>query len=398
MRSEMAANELPRKVIYLELIDSLMDRDGGESRARFYLAWDFPWLFADGWAIERWGLRRSKPGPSQSEVGAVRGLTFPLPAFPRLLLPVVVWATQFVQSVVRPRAGILVAYSPVMGTGAAMARFLRRSFPLLVIRITSDVWSSRARVLGGRRVEPRIVQALERFVLARADLILTVGPFTHDIVRGFGVHEDRILELPRPTSWHGVDVPHVEEGGPPRVAVAGRLVLDKGFDVLLLSFAKIAEEFPDLVLDVAGDGPERANLQRLADSLGIADRVRFPGWLDGDSMQRFFGGALISVLPSPLSEGLPAALLEAGLAGCALIGTDVGGIRDIVQPDRTGILIPPNDHMALTDALRTLLRDPERARRLGEEAQAVARAHLERRDEAVQRVRERMNALRAGSR
>jgi glycosyltransferase involved in cell wall biosynthesis len=242
------------------------------------------------------------------------------------------------------------------------------------------------------------VHALERFVLMRADLILTVGPFTNDIVRQFGVHEDRILELPRPTSWHGVEVLPVDEEGPPRVAVAGRLVMDKGFDVLLLAFAEIADEFPDLILDMAGDGPERASLQRLAGSLGIADRVRFLGWLDGDSMQGFFGGALISVLPSPLSEGLPAALLEAGLAGCALIGTDVGGIRDIVQPDRTGILVPPNDPVALSGALRTLLRAPEKARRLGKGAQAVARAHLERRDEAIQRVRERMNALRMNSR
>jgi glycosyltransferase involved in cell wall biosynthesis len=394
----MSANELPKRVVYLELIDSLMDADGGESRARFYLAWDFPWLFEEEWQIERWGLRRSRPEQSRTEVGSVRGLTFPLPVFPRVLLPVVVWATHFLQSMLRPRAGILLAYSPVMGTGAAAARFLRRKSPRLVVRITSDFWSSRARVLGGRRVEPRIVQALERFVLMQADLVLTVGPFTHNIVRQLGVPEERILELPRPTSWHGTEVASIDQDGPPRVAVAGRLVMDKAFDVLLLGFAEIAEEFPDLVLDMAGEGPERSNLQGLAASLRIADRVRFRGWLDGDSMRSFFSGALISVLPSPLNEGLPAALLEAGLAGCALIGTDVGGVRDIVHPDRTGILIPPNDPGALADALRTLLRDPQQARRLGEGARALARAHLARRDDALQRVRERMNALRAGSR
>jgi glycosyltransferase involved in cell wall biosynthesis len=391
----MRAKELPRKIVYLELIDSLMDLDGGESRARSYLSRDFPWVHQDGWEIERWGLRRSK---SQRRMSSLRGLTFPLRPFPRVLLPVVVWATHFVQSLLRPRAGILLAYMPVMGTGAAAARFLRRSSPVLVVRITTDFWSSRARILGGRRVEPRIVQTLERFVLTRADLVLTMGPFTNEIVRQFGTPEDRILELPRPTRWLGMDVLPAERKGPARVAAAGRLVLDKGFDLLLVAFAEVAGEFPDVLLEVAGDGPERPSLQRLTATLGIADRVRFHGWLSPQAMRGFFSGALISALPSPLSEGLPTVLLEAGLAGCALIGTDVGGIGDIVHPDRTGILVPPNDPEALAEALRTLLRDPEQARRLGEGARAEALAHLGRRDEAIQRVRERINELRTAGR
>ncbi len=266
---------------------------------------------------------------------------------------------------------------------------------MLVVRITTDFWSSRARVLGGRRLEPWIVQGLERFVLRRADLVLTMGPFTHDIVRRFGVPEERILDLPRPTRWLGVDALPAEQDGQRHVAAAGRLVLDKAFDLLIAAFAKIAEQFPDVMLDIAGDGPERPNLQNLATSLGIAARVRFHGWLSPDSMRGFYSGALISALPSPLNEGLPTALLEAGLAGCALVGTDVGGIRDIVHPDRTGVLVPPNNPGALAEAIRTLLQDPERARRLGEGARAEARAHFRRREAVVQRVRERLNALRA---
>jgi glycosyltransferase involved in cell wall biosynthesis len=111
-------------------------------------------------------------------------------------------------------------------------------------------------------------------------------------------------------------------------------------------------------------------------------------------MPPFFGGARVAVLPSRVNEGLGMVLVEAGLAKCALIGTDVGGIRDIVRPDRTGILVPPNDPEALAEALRALLGHPEQARRLGEGARAEALAYLGRRDEAVQRVRERLAALR----
>jgi glycosyltransferase involved in cell wall biosynthesis len=360
------------------------------------LARDFPWLFEGEWELERWGLRRSRTVSSRNGGDSLRGLAFPFPVFPRVLLPVVVWAVQFFQSVHRHRAGVLVAYSPVMGTGAAAARFLRRRSPVLVVRITTDLWSSRARGLGGRRLEPWIVQALERFVLRRADLVLTMGPFTHEIVRQLGAPEERILDLPRPTRWLGKEASPAEQDSPPRVAVAGRLVPDKGFDLLIAAFAAISDQFPDVVLDIAGDGPELHNLQKLATALGIDARVRFHGWLNPESMRSFFSGALISVLPSPLNEGLPTALLEAGLAGCALIGTDVGGIGDIVHTDRTGILVAPDDRKALSDALRTLLMDPERARRLGEGAQTEARAHFARREEAVKRVRDRIEALRAG--
>jgi glycosyltransferase involved in cell wall biosynthesis len=394
----MRPRELPRRVVYLEAIDSLVDSDGGEHRAISGLAKDFPWLFEEEWEIERWGLRRSKRIPYTTEPSSLRGPTFPLPVFPRVLLPAVVWATQFIKALRRPRAGVFIAFAPNMGTGAAAARVLRRRSSVLVVRVINDFWSSRARVMGGRRLEPRIVEALERFVLRRADLVLPMSSFTHDLVRRFGVPEERILELPRQTKWSGMDVITTDEGGPVRITAAGRLVVDKGFDVLLVAFAAIAEEHPGVMLDVAGGGPELSNLQRMAASLGIGDRVRLRGWLSPESMQRFFGGALISVLPSPLNEGLPTVLLEAGLAGSALIGTDVGGIRDIVHPDRTGILVPPQDPEALADALKTLLRDPERARRLGARAETEARAYLGRWDDAVQQVRERIEALRTGHR
>ncbi len=382
--------ELPRRVVYLELMDSLLDADGGVGRAGYRLSRDFPWFFEEEWEIERWGLRRSGPRQSQHDV---RGLTFPFPAFPRVLLPVVVWATQFVQSLLRPRAGIYIAYDPIKGTGAAAARFLRRSSPVLVVRFISD-FSARAGLLYGKRLESRVLRVLERFVLARADIVLPIGPHTRKLALEAGVLEERIVELPNTVRWFEMKPPPVARESPPRVAAAGRLAPEKGFDVLIAAFAEIAEPFPDVMLDIAGDGPERLNLENLATSLGIADRVRFPGWLDTQSMLGLYGGALVFVLPSRINEGFPTVLLEAALARCALVGTDVGGIRDIVHPDRTGIVIPPNDPDALARALRTLLQDPEHATRLGEAAWTEARYGLEHRAEAVQRVREQVNALR----
>jgi glycosyltransferase involved in cell wall biosynthesis len=393
----MRTRELPKKIVYLELLDSLLDPDGGEGRTRYRLGRDFPWLLGEGWEVERWGLRRSKRIPYTTEPRTLRGPTFPLPAFPRVLLPAVVWATQFVRALRRPRSGISLAYSPVTGTGAAAARVFRRRSSVLVVRIISD-FSARTGALYGRPRETRILKALERFVLRRADLVLPMAPFTHQLASQAGVPEERILELPHPAPWFGLEVIPAERDGPRRIAGAGRLVREKGFDLLLVAFAEIAEEYPDVLLDVAGDGAEGSNLNALATSLGIADRVRFRGWIGANAMPGFFGGAVVAVLPSRINEGLPMVLVEAGLAGCALVGSDVGGIKDVIRPDRTGVLVPPNDPESLANALRTLLREPERASRMGAEARKESLAYVGRRDEAIRLVRERLDALRSGRR
>ena len=389
-----AGRELPKKIIYLELLDSLLDADGGEGRVNYRLGRDFPWLYEEGWHMERWGLRRSKRIPYTGEPRSLRGPTFPLLAFPRVLLPAVVWATHFVQSMRRPRAGILVAYSPVTATGAAAALLPRRRSSALVVRIISD-FSARSGALYGKRWESRILERLERFVLRRSDLVLPMSPSTHQIATRAGVGEERIIDLPHPAPGFSPDVPAgAEESQAPRITAAGRLVPDKGFDLLIEAFATVSGAFPDATLEVAGDGPQRINLEALARSLGVGDRVRFPGWLNRHEMPRFFGGALVAVLPSRINEGLGMVLVEAGAAGCALIGTDVAGIRDIVHPDRTGFLVPPNDPRALAEALRALLSDRALAKRLGEEARAEARAYTDRSIEAVSRVHERIIALR----
>lgn len=387
----MAGRGQPGRVVYLELLDSLLSPDGGHSKARQRLFRDFPWMFTEGWNMERWGLRRRGAGSTAEGLGSVRGITFPLRSFPRVLLPVVVWVTQFVQLMLRRRAGILIAYGPLMGTGAAAARVVRRKSSRLVIRIIND-FSARNRDLYGKERESRILQRLERFVLKRADLVLPMGASTHEIAARAGVSEERIVELPHPARRFDLEAP-AEDDGPVRVVAAGRMVPEKGFDVLIAAFGSVAEEFPDVLLEVAGDGPQRAPLQSMAASMRVLERVRFRGWIPAEEMPGFYSGALVAVLPSRINEGLGMVLVEAGLAGCALVGSDVGGIRDIVRPDRTGMLVPPNDPAALSDALRALLGDPQKAKRLGAGAHAEARAYIEGRDDAVRRVRDRITAL-----
>jgi glycosyltransferase involved in cell wall biosynthesis len=209
------------------------------------------------------------------------------------------------------------------------------------------------------------------------------------------VPEDRILDLPNPIAWQRSEIPPTDVGnGEIRIVSAGRFVPEKAFDVLILGFAAIFDDIPNAVLEIAGDGTQRATLENLVRRLGIEERVKFPGWLSAERMASFFGGALIAVLPSRVEEGFPRMLIEAGLAGCALMGTDLGGIRDIITHDRTGVLVPANDPEALGGALLNLLRDPGYARRVGAEARIRCRQYLEAREPAIQRIRTRFELLR----
>lgn len=389
MRREKA---LPRRIVYLELLDSLLDDDGGTYGMHYRMALDVPWVLDEGWEIERWGLRRSRRAPLADTI-QFRGWALPFRLFPRPMLAGLVWATQFTFALLRPRAGIMLAFSPLMGAGVATARLFRPSI-VLVVRIVASA-SSKATLMNGQPGKGRLLRAIERFVLRRADLVIPMSPFTHRIAKDAGVPEKRVLLLP--SCWHRPEaVSNRREEGPPKIVCVGRLVPEKAFDIVVSAFAELATEFPSATLEIAGAGPERVALEALAKRLGLQARVRFHGFLPGDRMYRLYSEALVKVLPSRVEEGLPMALIEAGLAGCALIGTDLGGIRDIVRHGETGILVPANDAGALAEALRKLLREPGEARRLGAQARSRSLQYVQQVESGKQKLRVRMEKLRSG--
>lgn len=386
---------LPRKIVYLELLDSMFDGDGGSGRARSRIRREFPWVDDEEWEIERWGLQNPRRQAPKPDPAPLRGFALPFRVFPRVFLPVLVWIIQFVFGLVRPRTGIMVAFGSQMAAGVAVARVFRRS-SVLVIRIIESS-TSRSSLLYRHPIEARILRAIERFALRRADLVLPIGPFTAQIARRSGVAENRILEVPFPLSWNPSETANSDaQDGPLRVVAAARLVPEKAIDVLILAFAEVADEIPSVLLEIAGDGPQRANLEQLTTLLRIEAQVKFRGWLPASMMPTFWEGALIAVLPSRVEEGFGRVLVEGGLAGCALVGSELGGIKDIVKPGRTGTLVPPNDPATLAEALRTLLRAPDEARRLGANARTLCLESLHRRESALPALRARFESLRTG--
>ncbi|MEK7136817.1 MAG: glycosyltransferase family 4 protein [Patescibacteria group bacterium] len=146
---------------------------------------------------------------------------------------------------------------------------------------------------------------------------------------------------------------------PGRILFVGRLEPMKGVDTLLTAFAQLSKsnfQFPNAHLRIIGDGSERQTLEALAEELRVTDQVQFVGFIPADRIYDEFAQAEIFCGLSR-SEALGNVFLEAQAAGCAVIGTTVGGIPEIVKDGSTGLLVPPDDVAAARSALGKLLRD-----------------------------------------
>lgn len=160
----------------------------------------------------------------------------------------------------------------------------------------------------------------------------------------------------------------------PVLVCAGNLIPRKGHCVLLRALAQCSE-YP-WRLQLAGEGPEHAQLARLATELGLADRIDFLGELPPDAMPAFLANADLFILPS-FSEGRSNALLEAMASGLPVVASDIDGVTELIEDDRTGRLFPPGDDAALAAILLALLQDAPALSRLGTAAHAeISRRQL----------------------
>lgn len=151
-------------------------------------------------------------------------------------------------------------------------------------------------------------------------------------------------------------------GDEPIVTIVGRLAPIKNHGLLLEAAARLAAEGRPCHFAVVGGGTEEAALRERARALGVADRVTFLGWRR--DLDRVYAGSDVVALTSG-NEGTPVALIEALAAGRAVVSTDVGGVRDVLQDGALGLLVPPGDAGALAGALARLLDDPALRESLG---------------------------------
>ncbi len=156
------------------------------------------------------------------------------------------------------------------------------------------------------------------------------------------------------------------------ILTVANLRAEKAHEVLLAAAAELRPRHPHLRFLIAGDGPRAHELRALAGSLGVDAQVTFLG--HREDVPALLAAADVFVLPSR-SEAFPNSAIEAMAAGLPLVASRAGGLLDLVDDGRTGLLVPPDDHGALAAALESLMLSPARAAALG----AAAREEVSRR-------------------
>ena len=156
------------------------------------------------------------------------------------------------------------------------------------------------------------------------------------------------------------------------IGTLGRLVPHKNVDQLIRAVAQLPNGQENVILVVAGDGPERSNLEQLAAEI-LPGRVLFLGRIP--DVNEYLAALDIFALPSQL-EGFGLVYVEAAFHGVPSVGTNVGGVPDAVVDGETGLLVPVGDTPALTEALQKLCGDLNLRRQIGEAARANAYTHF----------------------
>jgi glycosyltransferase involved in cell wall biosynthesis len=150
------------------------------------------------------------------------------------------------------------------------------------------------------------------------------------------------------------------------VLLVAHLIPEKGSEVLL----RALPELPRVEAWIAGDGPEAGRLRRVAEELGVAKQVRFLG--NQAEVQRYMQAADCLVCPSLWQEAAGLVNLEALACGLPVVASRIGGIPEIVEHGRTGLLFEPGNVGQLAAGLRSLLEEPELREEMGRTARTVA--------------------------
>ena len=241
----------------------------------------------------------------------------------------------------------------------ALGRVLRRFAPDVV-----QTHMGRASALGGAAARaagyPTLAMLHTMIDLKYYRAVDLLVPTTKDqeaYLHANGVAAGRVERIPHFRSLAPAAAARVPRPGEGVVKTLGRFVPKKGFDVLLRAAAEAVGQDATFRLEIGGDGPERKALHSLAGQLGIADRVRFCGWVD--DVAAFLADADLFVLPSRI-EPFGIVVLEAMACGVPIVATRVSGPLEILD-ESTALLVPSDDPAAMAAAMTATFEAPDAA-------------------------------------
>lgn len=185
-------------------------------------------------------------------------------------------------------------------------------------------------------------------------------------------HETIYNGLPHPKS--PTSIPEEKED---IALILSRLSREKGVDLAIQSMHHIRKRRQGLKLWIAGEGPERGFLEKLASTMGLKDRIDFLGLVPPDRVYDTIARCKFLVMPSRFEEGLGLSALQAAHMGKPVIGARRGGLPEIIRDGETGLLFEPEDWQGLAAAMERLLDDPGLCQNLGRNAQRLAKTQFD---------------------
>jgi glycosyltransferase involved in cell wall biosynthesis len=289
------------------------------------------------------------------------------------------------------RPDAVVAQSPYEAAAALAGRALARSRSRIVLEVHGD-WGTATRLYGSplRRLLEPVSRAVARAAVRHADAVRTVSPFTSSLVRALGVEPAATF-----TTYYDVSPFAATPPAPlpvePCALFVGVLERYKNVHGLAEAWRLAAPRVPDATLHLIGRGRERAVAEALVRD--FPGRVTWEEQVPPEEVAAALDAATVLVLPS-FSEGLPRVAMEAFARGRGVVGARAGGIPDIVEDGRSGLLVPPGDARALADALVRVLSGSELAQTLADGAAAARERWLQTPEEFAVRTRELVDSLR----
>ena len=243
-------------------------------------------------------------------------------------------------------------------------------------------------------LQGRLIRGFKRTALRNADAVTVNSSVTETAVQAVGGSLRRLVRIPMGVSIAPLDdrqaalaerlrQEHRGVEGPLLVFV-GRIVAEKGVEDLLRATRLLAECAPGSRAIIIGDGQDRADMEQLARTLGIADVTHFTGWVDAADIPAYLHAADVFVGPSRTAangwiEAQGLTFIEAMAARIPVVATRVGGIVDAVQDEQTGLLVDERAPEQIARAVVRLWQDDALRRRLVDSAYTAAVEHFSRR-------------------
>jgi glycosyltransferase involved in cell wall biosynthesis len=255
---------------------------------------------------------------------------------------------------------------------ALLARTLARTHTKIVFDVQGD-WRAVTRLYGSplRRLFSPLADALAGIAVRRVDGFRTIGPYTSSLVRAYG--REPLDEFPTYMDLEPFLAPARSLPKPPQALFVGVLEPYKAIDVLVEAWRKIAPDFPQARLQLVGSGSRKTLVQTLLRDL--PNQVVWTPALSTPEVAQALERSSFLVLPSR-SEGMGRVVIESLCRGRPVLGSRVGGIRDLVRDGENGLLVEPGDADELAEAFRKLLGDPSLLTSLAVAARASAEPWL----------------------